>query len=276
MLQDLAIHFQKGAEHYGERNCQKGIPLWSFKDSAMRHATQLFAGKKDEPHAISVIWNCWMAQWTVLHEQEQTDTNNESHMIFNTLKARTPEEIETARIRSMSVDEVIAKVKDILITKRREIKAEQYKHQSDTPEYKELDEKQKRLKYIISNIYLACSEIAICSFGVGYEVPKDAVKMKTPDMSNDEHISGNDTDDLSAIMNELKTIAEKYNTLIITARQGSHTFTDEELEMFITTRIETFLADKHNLERIFASIDTKDLASELFRRLDIEMNKKKD
>jgi len=71
MLQDLAIHFQKGAEHYGERNCQKGIPLWSFKDSAMRHATQVFEGKTDEPHAISVIWNCWMAAWTVITSNEK-------------------------------------------------------------------------------------------------------------------------------------------------------------------------------------------------------------
>lgn len=73
MLQDLAIHFQKGAEHYGERNCQKGIPLWSFKDSAMRHATQVFEGKTDEPHAISVIWNCWMAAWTKIHENKSEE-----------------------------------------------------------------------------------------------------------------------------------------------------------------------------------------------------------
>lgn len=71
MLQDLAIHFQKDAEHYGERNWQKGIPLWLFKDSAMRHATQVFEGKTDEPHKISVIWNCWMAQWTVMQEKEK-------------------------------------------------------------------------------------------------------------------------------------------------------------------------------------------------------------
>lgn len=264
MLQDLAIHFQKGAEHYGERNCEKGIPLWSFKDSAMRHAAQLFAGKKDEPHAISVIWNCWMAQWTVLHEQQQTDTNNESHMIVNTLKVRTPEEIETARIRSMSVDEVIAKVIDILITKRREIKAEQYKYHSDISEYKELNEKQKRLKNIINNLYSACSEIATCSFGTG--ILKDVHVLNA-------QIGGNDNDELSAIAKELKSVAEQYNAPIITARQGSHNFTDEELEMFITTRIETFLADKHNLERIFMSIDTKDLSDELFRRLDAARNK---
>lgn len=77
MLQDLAIHFQKGAEHYGERNCQKGIPLWSFKDSAMRHATQVFEGKTDEPHAISVIWNCWMAEWTKIHEKFTVDRSEE-------------------------------------------------------------------------------------------------------------------------------------------------------------------------------------------------------
>jgi len=77
MLQDLAIHFQKGAEHYGERNCQKSIPLWSFKDSAMRHATQVFEGKTDEPHAISVIWNCWMAEWTKIHEKFTVDRSEE-------------------------------------------------------------------------------------------------------------------------------------------------------------------------------------------------------
>ena len=88
MLQDLAIHFQKGAEHYGERNCQKGIPLWSFKDSAMRHATQVFEGKKDEPHSISVIWNCWLAAWTVIKsnktEGESDTTTEEFNKVITT------------------------------------------------------------------------------------------------------------------------------------------------------------------------------------------------
>ena len=78
MFLDLAIHFQKGAEHYGERNCQKGIPLWSFKDSAMRHAAQTFAGKTDEPHIISVIWNCWMAAWTVITSNKKDDEDKSS------------------------------------------------------------------------------------------------------------------------------------------------------------------------------------------------------
>ena len=66
MLKDLAVHFQKGAEIYGERNCQKGIPAWSFKDSAMRHTTQYLNEEDDEPHLISAIWNLWMLQWTIL------------------------------------------------------------------------------------------------------------------------------------------------------------------------------------------------------------------
>ena len=66
MMCDLAIHFQKGAEKYGERNCEQGIPLWSFIDSGTRHTMQFLAGKEDEKHHISAIWNFWMAEWTCL------------------------------------------------------------------------------------------------------------------------------------------------------------------------------------------------------------------
>ena len=68
MMQDLAIHFQKGAEKYGEHNCEKGIPLWSFVDSGTRHTIQYLLGEEDEPHYISAIWNFWMADWTIHKE----------------------------------------------------------------------------------------------------------------------------------------------------------------------------------------------------------------
>lgn len=76
MFKDLAVHFQKGAEIYGERNCQKGIPAWSFKDSAMRHATQYFNHEEDEPHLISAIWNLWLLAWTFIHELETNTTSD--------------------------------------------------------------------------------------------------------------------------------------------------------------------------------------------------------
>lgn len=71
MTSDLAIHFQKGAEKYGERNCEKGIPLWSFRDSGLRHMTQYFEGRTDEPHHISTIWNFVMADWTINNHPER-------------------------------------------------------------------------------------------------------------------------------------------------------------------------------------------------------------
>ena len=64
MLHDLAVHFEKGAKIYGEHNCEKGIPEWSFLDSGIRHMTQVFEGKEDEPHLISSIWNFWMLVWS--------------------------------------------------------------------------------------------------------------------------------------------------------------------------------------------------------------------
>lgn len=66
MLFDLARHFQRGAEIYGEHNCERGIPEWSFCDSGLRHLAQYFAGLDDEPHLISAIWNFWMLLWTIL------------------------------------------------------------------------------------------------------------------------------------------------------------------------------------------------------------------
>ena len=86
MLYALAQHFQKGAEIYGEHNCEKGIPAWSFLDSGLRHLSQYLNGEKDEPHWISAIWNFWMLLWTELKEfetgidmmkQEMMKTNQE-------------------------------------------------------------------------------------------------------------------------------------------------------------------------------------------------------
>jgi hypothetical protein len=52
-----AIHLQKGALKYGERNWEKGIPLHSYYDSAMRHLVQFWEGKDDENHLTAALWN---------------------------------------------------------------------------------------------------------------------------------------------------------------------------------------------------------------------------
>lgn len=71
MIRDLAIHFQKGAEKYGEHNCEKGIPLWSFHDSGLRHLTQWLLGEHDENHFIAAVWNFVMAIWTINNHPER-------------------------------------------------------------------------------------------------------------------------------------------------------------------------------------------------------------
>ena len=53
----LAKHFEEGAKKYGERNWEKGIPISSFIDSALRHVFKYMAGKQDEDHLIAAVWN---------------------------------------------------------------------------------------------------------------------------------------------------------------------------------------------------------------------------
>lgn len=88
MLPDLAILFQKGAQKYGERNCEAGIPLWSFRDSGLRHLTQYFNGIEDEPHYIHAIWNFCLADWTI-HNHPERCYKPESKGEVN--KDKTPE-----------------------------------------------------------------------------------------------------------------------------------------------------------------------------------------
>ena len=64
MMKTLARHFEKGAKVYGERNCEKGIPEWSFRDSGLRHLAQYFNGENDEDHFAAALWNFWMLIWT--------------------------------------------------------------------------------------------------------------------------------------------------------------------------------------------------------------------
>ena len=57
VIHALAVHFQKGADKYDERNWEKGLPLGEFFDSALRHAFQFLQGETDENHLIAAIWN---------------------------------------------------------------------------------------------------------------------------------------------------------------------------------------------------------------------------
>ena len=72
-LLEVSIHYEEGAEKYGEHNWEKGIPAHSFVDSAIRHYIKLCRGDKDERHDRAVIWNLLGLLWTIEHHPELND-----------------------------------------------------------------------------------------------------------------------------------------------------------------------------------------------------------
>lgn len=69
VIRALAIHYEKGCLKYGDRNWEKGIPVHSFLDSAIRHVAQVIDGRDDENHLIAAIWNLVCAYQTILWTQ---------------------------------------------------------------------------------------------------------------------------------------------------------------------------------------------------------------
>jgi len=68
-IRALAIHFEKGAVKYGDRNWEKGLPVARFLDSAMRHIFQFLEGKDDENHLVSALWNIACTYETIIRIQ---------------------------------------------------------------------------------------------------------------------------------------------------------------------------------------------------------------
>lgn len=72
-IHELAIHCEEGAIKYGERNCEKGIPMHSLIDSAIRHLSCYLRGMDDEPHLRAALWNVAFAIYTEKHYPEMQD-----------------------------------------------------------------------------------------------------------------------------------------------------------------------------------------------------------
>ena len=56
-IMEVSKHCEEGAKKYGEHNVDKGIPLHSLIDSALRHLAKFTAGHKDEDHLRAAAWN---------------------------------------------------------------------------------------------------------------------------------------------------------------------------------------------------------------------------
>ena len=73
MLLEVSMHYKQGAEKYGERNWEKGIPLHSYIDSGVRHFLKHIDGQTDERHDRAFVWNMLGAIWTMEHRPEMID-----------------------------------------------------------------------------------------------------------------------------------------------------------------------------------------------------------
>ena len=70
MLLEYAIHLEEGCAKYGENNW-KGIPAWSFINSALRHYFKHQRGDKDERHDRAFIFNIMGLAYATKHEGEK-------------------------------------------------------------------------------------------------------------------------------------------------------------------------------------------------------------
>lgn len=60
----VAVILEKGAEKYEARNWEKGMPVWKYLDSGLRHFFKYLDGQKDEDHLGQGFWNLMAAVHT--------------------------------------------------------------------------------------------------------------------------------------------------------------------------------------------------------------------
>lgn len=70
MLLEVSMHFEEGAEKYGENNWQKGLPVKCYINSAVRHYLKFLREDSDERHDRAFCWNILCAIWTCKHKPE--------------------------------------------------------------------------------------------------------------------------------------------------------------------------------------------------------------
>ncbi len=70
---EVSRHCEEGALKYGERNCEKGIPIHSLIDSAFRHLAKYTIGMNDEPHLRAAAWNVLFALYMEIKHPEMQD-----------------------------------------------------------------------------------------------------------------------------------------------------------------------------------------------------------
>jgi len=82
-LKRVADLYTKGAEHYGDRNWEKGMKFSRFFASLLRHAYQFSMGETDEDHLAAVVFNALAImhfQETYRYDLEDIPVGNEKNL----------------------------------------------------------------------------------------------------------------------------------------------------------------------------------------------------
>lgn len=69
----IARHMENSLSNYPERNWEKGLPMHSMIDSAMRHLLKYLDGQTDEDHLAAAATNLLMALWTEEKKPDMQD-----------------------------------------------------------------------------------------------------------------------------------------------------------------------------------------------------------
>lgn len=77
----IAKHMQESLKVYEPRNWEKGLPMHSMLDSAMRHLAKYMDGWTDEDHLCAAATNLLMAMWTEEKMPEMQDIPTRFKMI---------------------------------------------------------------------------------------------------------------------------------------------------------------------------------------------------
>lgn len=70
---------ETGVAHYPERNWEKGLPMHTMIDSALRHIAKYVDGWDDEDHLCAAATNLLMALWMEEHRPDMQDIPTRSH-----------------------------------------------------------------------------------------------------------------------------------------------------------------------------------------------------
>ena len=91
-LRRLAGLYERGKEHYGSRNWEKGQPFEELTNSLFRHLISFMMGITDEDHLAAIMWNAA----ALIHEEEMIAMGLLSPELDNMPHYHTTNEMELA------------------------------------------------------------------------------------------------------------------------------------------------------------------------------------